>query len=268
MHRYFTELQDSRFSAVRVYDHLPASSAVVMERLKQPNLRFLVFKASRFCGARSASELARCFDHVGAWLRAFHSVPMKGHEEVRQGARSDLLNMIRGFAKVLRRQYNDRALWDRVLSVAEPCAREVVPERLPLVVGHGDYAMRNILVDRDYTITVLDTLARWRTSMYEDIGFFLVGLHTNKFQVLSQGLAYNKALMNHYAERFLAGYFGEGTVPAKAVRLYEIQALMDKWSSRLSSGQSGAPQAVLKNKLMNRYFRSYLEDLLTRLARE
>ena len=24
MHRYFTELQDSRFSAVRVYDHLPA----------------------------------------------------------------------------------------------------------------------------------------------------------------------------------------------------------------------------------------------------
>ena len=51
--------------------------------------------------------------------------------------------------------------------------------------------MRNILIGPNARVTVLDTFAKWRTPIYEDIGYFLNDLKMSYPQVVSQGLAFS-----------------------------------------------------------------------------
>jgi aminoglycoside phosphotransferase (APT) family kinase protein len=240
VYRHFEQLGDSRFGAIRVYALLPYDGALVMERVSQPSLRALLMTSVRWSGQRQRSYLEAAFRNAGAWLRQYHAIDGHDPATTRHATRTDVMRFVGELTAYLGREAGDTEMHRRLDATMRGLAEDVLPDLLPLGLAHGDYALRNILVSDRARITVCDTRARWRTSIYEDIGYFLVSLKFGGAQLYSQGLAFPPATIAACEQNFLAGYFDNGVVPRRAVQLYEIMALLDKtaWvaSTRTASG--------------------------------
>ena len=228
---YFTSLNRKELGAIRVLDYLPQSQTVIMEESKDPSLRDLLLKESRLHFPARRGELVAKFRNVGTWLQIYHMMPKKEPVQARNSYREDYVKSISKLADFLIERTGNKTFFDRTVSILTQKARKILPDVLPLGLGHGDYAMRNILVGSGARVTVLDTLAKWRTPIYEDIGYFLTGLKMTSEQVVSQGLLFSQKQLKDYEQAFLNGYFEQKTIPYPAIRLYEMLALLDKWSS-------------------------------------
>jgi hypothetical protein len=145
-------------------------------------------------------------------------------------------------------------------------ALQTLPEELPLGLRHGDFGLSNILAGPDGKITVLDTPAICHSPIYEDLAYLLVGLKAKWSQVLSLKLAYDSYQFAVYEREFLAAYFGQSPIPDRIIQLYEVQALLVRWSSKIFILTE---QSVGKNKFwktfqlwqMRRFFKTMLRDL-------
>jgi Ser/Thr protein kinase RdoA (MazF antagonist) len=165
---------------------------------------------------------------------------------------------------------NDHAFFQKVSSSVETRALKILPESLPVGLGHGDFAMRNILVGSDERITVLDTYAKWRAPIYEDIGYFLSALKLSAPQVISQGLIFDRAQLSAYERAFLEGYFEQKPIPYQEIRLYEMLSLLDKWSSVITyyrrRGGKFKDFGALKAMMTNQYFKRSAKRLLKEIT--
>jgi len=257
---YFERLADRRFGAVKPLTYLPDLSALLMEEVKTPNLNTLFGRTNRLQGPLSSLDLRDAFCNSGAWLRYYHTLPKDHDVQVRHATRDAFNDSITKYVSYLGRVLHQEAFFKDVGATTIAQARRVLPPALPLGLGHGDYAMRNILVSADSQVTVIDTLSRWRVPIYEDIGYFLLRLKANRMQVFSLGYAMNPELTAEYERQFLEGYFGNERVPIEAVRLFEIQALLDNWAAQVASFQrkSRTKRVNVTNKvqigLVNRFY--------------
>jgi hypothetical protein len=269
IHDHFESLHDPRFGTIRILDSLPNLRAIVMEEVGNPSFRQLFAKDNRlqllFTSARS--DLA--FSNAGAWLRAYHSLPNQA--EARHTRRAEFIELISKFSDYLRSRLDGEPFFQNVASVTTAVALDVLPESLAVGLSHGDYAMRNILVGPRGRVTVLDALARWRTAIFDDIGYFLTNLKMIGPQVISQGLAFEPKLIAHYEHKFLVGYFDHDPVPFRVIRLYEILGLLDRWSASVARfdqhiTQRHAAVKRLQQALEDRFFKRRLTDLLRAIS--
>ena len=271
IHDYMTSLNRKELGTIRVLDYLPESQAVVMEASSDPKLRDFVFKESRLRMAFGKSKLLPAFENVGTWLRIYHTMPKREQVQDRHTHREDFVESLLKLTDFLTERLGDKSFFDRLASELTQQAREILPETLPLGLGHGDYALRNILVNPNGRVTVLDTFAKWRTPIYEDIGYFLTGLKMTSEQVASYGLVFSQEQLRHYEEAFLRGYFKQQSVPYPAIRLYEMLALLDKWSSVLISSYRRSIKLKVvgdtKAALASLYFKRRTKQLLKQITK-
>jgi|GEM_PF-729567 len=225
---HFQALRDPRFGAIRVFELLSSKDALVMERLHQPDLRELLTKAHRFRGAKHSDALILSFHHAGAWLRSFHSIAIGTQQNLRHTHPAEFADFVGELTRYLGKELGAAAFYRSVGSKLEYLTDSALADPLPLGSGHGDYALRNILVDPCAAVTVCDTRGRWQTVIYEDIGYFLASLKYNWAQVYTFGSAFSAATLALCENSFLTGYFDDKEVPHRAVRLYEMMALLDK----------------------------------------
>jgi hypothetical protein len=264
IHNHFCGLDDPRFGAVRILDSLPDIRANVMEEIREPSLRELFARENFVQGLWNPANDA-AFRNAGAWLRAYHSLAKEA--DAYYSKRAEFLEWLKVLTDYLGAKLGDRQFFESVLSRVTASALADLPELLPLGLRHGDYAMRNILVGHEGRVTGLDTLARWRTAIYEDIGYFLANLKLTWPQVISQGLAYKQDLIQRYERAFLNGYFASDQLPIRAIRLYEIQAVLDKWSGSVAFLErehelKRNPLKPIQAGLENRYFKKTVNALL------
>lgn len=260
IYKYFKNINDPRFGAVPVLDFLPDQQAILMEEIQLPSLRQLLINSSFLRFRSNKVRLDEVFYNAGAWLRLYHQLPKRESVHIRHDRRSDFVVTISEFTDFLASKLGDKKFFQRVFSKIETMSKEELPEILPLGLGHGDYATRNILVDPNGRVTVLDTLARWRVPIYEDIAYFLVGMKTSWQQILTFGFGLHQKDIDRYQQAFLRGYFDDDPIPYRAIRLFELQALLDRWSALLVilQEQSKGLKSILANPrifMMNRYFK-------------
>jgi hypothetical protein len=269
LERHFDALADPRFGCVRMLDFLPELRAIVMQSAPGTPLRDLLARASRFRGSPRAADPTPAIEAAGAWLRSFHAIPPLPHTRVREASRKEFIESIHRFADFLTSAHAESRLMSRVAAAAEASALECLPRTLPLATSHGDLAPRNILIEPSGRVSVLDTRAAWCAPIYEDIGFFVVALRTPRVQAYSLGLAFGRRAIGRYEEAFLRGYFGEESVPTSRLRLFELQALLDKWSSgteaRVRTPGSG-PAAAIRDRAFDRLMRRSIESVTDRIA--
>ena len=263
---YFNGLNRKELGAIRVLDYLPQSRALIMEESKDPSLRDLLLRESRLRFPARNSELVPTFHNVGTWLRMYHTMPKKEPAQARHSYRKDFVESLAILTDFLIERTGDKTFLDRTASILTQKSHEILPEVLPLGLGHGDYAMRNILVGPGGRVTVIDTFAKWRTPIYEDIGYFLTALKTTSEQVASQGLFFSQKQFKNYERAFLEGYFEQKTIPYPAIRLYEMLALLDKWSSLVISSKRRSVEFKwvrdATTALASLYFKRSTEHLL------
>ena len=271
IHEYFSGLNRKELGSIRVLDYLPDSRAIIMDESSDQKLRDLVLKESRLRALFASSSLLLAFRNVGIWLRVYHTMPKREQVQVRHDRREDFIEGVLKLTDFLTERLGDKSFFDTLASKITQQAHGILPEFLPLGLGHGDYAPRNILVSPTGRVTVIDTFAKWRTPIYEDIGYFLTGLKMTSEQVTSYGLIFGRNQLKEYEEAFLKGYFEQKPIPYRAIRLYEMLALLDKWSSALiSSYRRGSKFKAVgdtKAALASLYFKRSTKRLLKEITR-
>lgn len=270
IHHHLTGLNRPELGAIRVLDYLPESKAIVMEESSDPKLRDLIFKESRLRTPFGKSRLLPAFQNVGKWLRTYHNMPKTEQAQVRDAHREDFVELTLKLTNFLKERAGDVSFFDQLASTLAQQARDILPESLPLGLGHGDYALRNILVSPSGRVTVLDTFANWRTPIYKDIGYFLMGLKMTSEQVASHGLLFSQDRLQQYERAFIKGYFEQRPVPLLRIRLYEMFALLDKWSSVLISSYRRGIQVKaagdVQAALISIYFKRKARHLLYQIT--
>jgi hypothetical protein len=270
IHEHFEQLKDSRFGTVRALDLLPESDAFVMEEASGQIIRRILNQASRFSLASAPKQLESAFHNAGVWLQMYHQeVSPPDDVDIVHGERGDYVEAINRFAEFLKGALKEQEFFEELVKTISENVSEILPEQLPLGLRFGDYGLTNILVEANGRVTGIDTLARWRAPIYEDIAWFLTALKAYNMQAYSQGLAFSSGRVKQLEQEFLTGYFGTDTIPVAEIRLYEILRLLERWSAKVSRNQSKAGLVgKVRSALVNRFFRKTIRGLLeaSRLA--
>jgi hypothetical protein len=249
IHRMFGD-GDPDFGAVRPLDHLTADDIILMEYVDAPTLRAVLARSHRLSSQRRRPPHHRGEDawrRAGTWLRSFQERMPGDGLPARQASRDDV-----AFGSFLTGRLGARAAGDAA-RVGARLAADVLPERLSLAVGHGDYAPRNVFLSGDGRLTVFDPLFRWRVPRHEDLSRFLVAARLQAVQVHTRGLAYGAAGLDRRERAVIEGYCDDSD-DGPAVQLAELRCLqllitLDRWSALVDSPSRGWHARVRKASL-------------------
>lgn len=254
-----TQVGDERLRPIRALAVLEGSMALVMEAYAGRPLHRLLLRGT-LRQARTTARPSALANAAGAWLRVLHETPAGDDVPVRQGSPAELADAFGRFGEYLTAARPSRDL-SRTIAIGKEAAAAIV--ELPVGIGHGDFAPRNILVDSRARIAVIDLLARWQAPCYEDVAAFLLAMRTSRANASTRGMLFGRAI-DRLEPAFLEGYFGERPVPTRELRVYELLLLLDKWSARLARQKNGG--AGLQERLIDRYFESRSRHLARLLA--
>jgi hypothetical protein len=271
IYKHFASLADRRFGAVRPLGLFAEQRTVVMEESGAQSLAGLVQQCHRLALSNSSRKLQQAMQNAGAWLRRFHELPSLPHSRARHTHREDFVHSIRGVVAFLHSTLGDRAIPLELTEIIASVAHAELPTRLPLGLSHTDFAPRNVLVEGNGSIAVIDTLGRWQAPVYEDLGHFLFSLRASEIQVYSQGCWLSETVLRDFEQAFLAGYFGESPFPETALRLFQLQALLYRWAALVHSARRpvGVRRLPMRcrlaaaNHFLGRYLHKLLRDLPT-----
>jgi len=242
------EVGDPGFQAVRALGILPESTALVMEAFDgKPLHRFLVRRPFRSDPALRPSALARA---AGRWLRILHDTP-PSRQAVRQGTKQEIVDAFGAFGSYLAAE-TDASHLETVIEAGVEAARRL-PDPLPVVLTHGDFAPRNILVDGSGRLAVIDLLARWQAPPFEDLAGFLVALQTSRANAATRGLLFGRTIAR-LEPAFLSGYYGSEPVPRTAIRVYELLLVLDKWAARANRNRTLRGVGRIRERLIEGHF--------------
>jgi hypothetical protein len=203
---------------------LREEAALVMSFVDAPTLRSIMLGLSRLRPARGQlDEAVMGCRLAGRWLRAFQHDAEELDLPVRQGTRDEVAEKMIAFG-----DFFGSAAWRDVAAAAAEVVTQTLPPELPVTVGHGDFAPRNMLLGGGL-LTVIDPLPRWRVPVYDDLCRFLVGIRMIGEQVHTHGLAFRSETLDALEEAAVAAYLG--TADRAPLRAYQLLILMDKWSA-------------------------------------
>lgn len=255
---------DPRFGAVRPLDHLEEHATILLDFVEATTLRTQLIRSSRLAPlSRPAPTLdGSTWARVGAWLAIFQRAVPARHLPMRQESRTQVAEMFEAYERFLTDRLGVGSVKGIGLRGAELATRSL-PDSLPLAVGHGDYAPRNIFHEPDGRVTVFDPLARWAVPTYEDLGRFLVNVRLMGLQVHTYGAGHSAGWVESLERDVVGGYRQEGgDAPEAALRCYELLLLLDKWSALV--GGVGGVRGGLRRSSM-RLTAGYIRGQATRL---
>jgi hypothetical protein len=260
VHEHFDRLADPRFGAVRPLDYLPSLNAIVMEVVHESTLRRLLWKATRPVAPFTNANLEKAFRNVGAWLRTFHHLPDSNTLPPLRARREEVIEALEQYADFLTHRVGHDRFLRAAVATAAAHASQALPDPLPLGMGHGDFAPRNVLVGANCRVTVIDMLCKLRVPIYEDLMYFANELRAARMQKLAYGIALSSASLDRYEHELLTGYFEPEPPPRRAMAFFRLLIVLDKWSAlveredRLRRGRHAL--RVANRALRDRNFRS------------
>lgn len=224
---------DRRFGWVDVWDRLPDPPALVVRVIDQPSLRDRLRQAPP-AGTVLAGE--RALANLGAWLALFHRLRTP-HAVPRCEAGDDATFGVPALIDDLRRQGRGEATLERAERLVARWRPD--PLTLPVGLGHGDLAPRNVLVGPDDQVTVYDSLGRFLVPVHEDAAYLLVELAAGSTRLTPHGRPRAPRSVARLRSSFLAAY----PLPEDPVLwFFELRAALDKWCALAGRG---GPRSVL-----------------------
>ena len=231
--------QDPAFGAVEPLALLADEATLVMRFVSAPTLRDVVVGESRLRRRRTdvAMSATTGCEVAGRWLRSFQQRMPAGHLPVRQGSRDDVVAMFGRYGDFLADTASGSG-WKTIARRGAELADLVLPVELPLAVGHGDFAPRNMFVDGE-RLSIFDPMPRWQVPTYEDVCRFVVGLRLLGEQVHTHGKAFDRGRLDALEGAVVDGYVGADDELRAPLRCYQLLILLDKWSALRSARGSG-----------------------------
>jgi len=264
---HFQNDDPALINTIKVLDFLPDKHAIIMEVVQLPNLRSRYLKAAFIGSKKQKHPIILAFQNTGKWLQSFHSIPIKDHVQDRHTHPIDFHKGFDSLIEYLIKTTRYKQYLDNISTETISLANEHIPHDLPLGLGHGDFAPRNILTNNQGAVTVIDTFAKWNAPIYEDIGYFLNNIRTSWFQITTLGLFFSLQRIVAYEKAFLSGYFQDSPIPYPQIKIYEILALLDKWADVVDRANTNTNRKLLKPIILT-LTAIYTKKHLTQLIKE
>jgi hypothetical protein len=246
-HRALTAIADAaardgsgRLDAIRILDLLDERTVVMVE-LDWPSLDRLLlrqrFRPQRH-DRRANGVVEAAFRNAGYWLTRFRDLPLvtEGTLLSTRDRQIDALDTL-GEWLARRTGFPSAAQLVRVHAAAEA----ILPPAVATGPGHGDFAMRNLLVGPEGHVAAIDTRAPWRVPIEVDLATVLVALATNRLQAVTGGLAWSDAAQARYERALLHGAAYEADLVPR-LRVFQLLVLWDAWAAlrtRMEVGRRG-----------------------------
>jgi len=242
---------DTALSAVPVIALWPDEHALVVGFVPGVALDVLVRRAALPLGAAAGRSAGVAFEVTGRWLRLFHELDLPRPAHLAEPA--DVQAATVRLAEAVEPAAGAPLVRGLIDVVAEVTPRLTAPFKLGL--RHGDLAMRNVLVAPGPSVAIIDTRARWRAPIFEDIAHLFVSLRVGRLQLATDGRALRPACLDDWEAALLRGY-GEERDLAAGVRLFGLLVLLDRWSALLERRRvRGRLISLLEARLVDRAFR-------------
>jgi colanic acid/amylovoran biosynthesis glycosyltransferase len=244
---------DPGWRPVRVLDAPPDAPGLVMEAIEGVSLRELLRPRWFRPYGVSMATAASLGKTLGRWLRRYHGSEDHVGAVPRHLARADFIEFNQELCEFVGARLGEAERFHQIGRGMTRLAERLLPEDLPSGLGHGDLAARNVVVDPGGTLTILDTLGRFRTAVYEDIGYFIADLRCLRARLPGPGASRRAGSGARLEDAFLAGYFGE-EAPAEVVHLYVVQALLDRLAAAIArEAWEEGPRAHVLAELRRRF---------------
>jgi hypothetical protein len=228
-------------AAVQPHDHLVAENTLIMEYVRAPTLRQVLVRENRlsvrppWSGRRGSREV---WQRVGSWLRLWQESTTVDGLPSRQSTRGEVVERLRAYGDFLTATLGRERAGDAGYRGAD-IAAALLPERLDMAVGHGDFAPRNIFLLPDNRISVFDPLPRWAVPRLEDLCRLLVSCRLLGLQVHTHGAAYGARELAQRDEDVIAGFGGPDGVSRAELRCMQLLVSLDTWSSLVDGKPHG-----------------------------
>ncbi|TQN37896.1 phosphotransferase family enzyme [Blastococcus colisei] len=232
---------DPGFSVVRPLHHLVHEDTILMEYVDAPTLRDRLLAESRLSPQHVLSRhrsTEEAWWKAGAWLHRFQREMPRQELPARQPTRHDVVHQFLAYDEFLTTRLGRRALGD-VARRGAALAEQLLPERLPSAVGHGDYAPRNMFLDRAGRLTVFDPMPRWVVPRHEDLSRLLVAIRLLGAQLHTRGAAYSRGGLDRRERAVIEGYRAEDRLWLPELRCHQLLITLDKWSAAVDSAPAG-----------------------------
>jgi hypothetical protein len=260
---------DPAFAAVRPLDHLVAEHTVLLEYVAAGTLRNAMVRDSRLSPRRWRGDRRlpqEAWRRAGEWLRRYQQHMPHDGLPVRQRHRDDVVALFSAYGEFLERRIGGRTVAETARRGAE-LAADVLPEELPLAVGHGDFAPRNVFLLSDGRLAVFDPLPRWLVPRFDDLCRFLVGVRLNGLTLNTHGWSEGTRELDRRERDLIEGYGGDEPLPMRQVRCYQLLITLDKWSTLVdaparSRGRLRSGLQEVSTRMSLRYLRGEVRRLL------
>jgi len=194
---------------------LPEAGVLVLQKLPGVALnRLLRRKANHLSAPWHRAEIRRMAQRVGAWLGQFHAATRQNPVQHDADAFEASLNLqIEACAKCRL----DLPSAEELSRIAVPVSRALHGTPLPAAARHGDFTVRNILIDGDRVAVVDFENFAERDAIYEDLSAFITYMALLKSQPL-----YSSSALEAASAGFLEGY--GRSLSSEVLKLYGLKA--------------------------------------------
>lgn len=253
VHDHFATLADERLGHAPILDRIGENGAIVMEEVAGTQMSRLFLGHNRLRPQQSPDALLSAAHRAGAWLREFHSVPV-APTVIDRSDRNEFVDLVAVYCSYIDMRLKKPAYLSALSSSVRNAAERVLPYDLPVALAHGDFAMRNVIVQRSGRVLVLDTLARRHAPIYEDLATFLIGMRSGRLQLYTFGIAFAPTLLRAVELAVLDGYYGDSVQPTGHRKVYEMLVLLDRWAAALARNPADRLGRSPARYLANRWF--------------
>lgn len=235
--RGFSASADARWGCADPVGYLPELGVVVVRELTSPTLDQLLRGHAGSSVVRPEEALA----NLGSWLTVFQGFETP-HMEPRDTVPDRLVGGVNGLIDAVRAAGRGAWLPRGIDSVVERFEHGLSSGDLPIGLGHGDLAPRNVFVGPTGRVTVIDSLGRFAVPVHEDVAYLLVELTVGANRFARRGLPKSPRSVAHLRSAFLVG---RGLDDDAVLGFFEFRALLDKWRSIAQRGAiAGSPSRL------------------------
>lgn len=238
-----TALDDDRFGRARAYGHLPELGAIVVGFVEGRTLDRVLRRGRR--PAELDDRRLEAVHRAGALLSVVHSAS-NAHMVERDKSAQDVAADVMDLIDYLRTQGRAGRLEQPLRWLATEFPHDDLwPSES--VMGHGDFAPRNIFVDDDLRVTTIDLLGRFRFPPQVDVAYLLVELTTGSTRYSRPGLPWSGRWADRLRRSLLMGYPMDDD---PVLWFFEIRALLDKWRSLADRSETRrSPQSAAQDRV-------------------
>jgi len=270
LYEHFGKGQFDGITAVRPLAHFDDINSLVLEYVPGRNLLLMMLVAAKPWAKQSTVQaVLAAADRAGRLAGSLHMIKQGNYPRTESFDGETYHKSLQTKVDVLSNLSIGNRAWSRLNHVLHTVRglTSGLHEDVTVTYLHSDFYPDNFIVLPDRRVCTVDTMLEWTGPVEKDIGEFLVFARTPIQRLLGGAVVVRAHMLERVTQAFIAGYSQRACYSSRVAVLYQLLALVQRWSSLLLLEQKipallmSAYKRIRVNPLMLRYLESISNEL-------